>query len=169
MAVYQRKGRPASSESAVPAPRTRPFLPTPYSLLLPNLHQPPMPRHDRQPLAAQDLLRLPARVARPRPGRIEPRIACPVAQRLARLFQSFIRQRQVVVRIGILRNQRQRTLVGYDCLVQPLLLVQNIAQIEERQRIFRISLGRQPVQPLRAREILLVVVDRSACSSRIVS
>ena len=91
-------------------------------------------------------------------------------QRLRLFALGLVGKRKVIVRVRILRNQRQGALVGLDRLRQPCLLIQYVAQIEEGQRILRIGLGGLPVELLGPRIIPLVVADGAeidgACSVR---
>ena len=77
-----------------------------------------------------------------------------------------IRQSQVVVRIRILRHQRNRPLVCLHRIRQTLQLIQHIAQVEERQRILRVSLGCTPVVPFGLRELPQVIVHRPQVDRR---
>jgi len=82
------------------------------------------------------------------------------------LLNTFVRQRKIVVSIRILRHQHKRSLIGFDCLIHPLLLVEHIPQIKKCQRIFRISCYRLPVSLLRLHKVFFVVKNRPQIDSR---
>ena len=87
-------------------------------------------------------------------------------QSFPRLLNTLIRQRKIIVSIRILRHQGKRSLIRFDCLIHPLLLVQHIAQIEKRQGIFRVSFNRLPVSLLCLHEVFLVVKNRPEIDRR---
>ena len=64
------------------------------------------------------------------------------------------------MRIGVLRHQSHSLLISVCSLGEPLHLIQNVPQIEKRQRILRIGLGCTPVKVLRNVEVTLVVINR---------
>ena len=135
--------------------------------------RPPAAADDRQLLRVQNLARLLLRVLRPWADGVEPHVREPVPQRAPALSLSLVGERQVVVRVGVLRNQCDGLLVGGGCFGQPLHLVEHIAQIEERERILGVGDGRLAVVLLGLLVLAKVVVDRSelisagACSGRI--
>src|SRR5580658_1472108 len=128
---------------------------------LPHPHRAPVTRHNRQPLVAKNPLLLRLGMRRPWPARIQLDVPRPVPQSPPRLLHTLIRQRQVIVCVGVLRNQLQRALIGRDRLRQPLQLIQDIAEVEECQRVLRIGLRRAPIQRLRGVEVALVIANSS--------
>jgi hypothetical protein len=84
-----------------------------------------------------------------------------MVDRLQRLAGSFTQQRQIEVCIGILRIQRQRSLVMVQRFSKAALFVVEIAQVELGERIAGISRGGVLVVLLGFREAALPVVNRS--------
>jgi len=58
-----------------------------------------------------------------------------VAQRAAAMALALVGEGKVVVRIGVLRDERDGALVGGDGVVEALHLVEDIAEIEEGEGV----------------------------------
>src|ERR1700755_2705101 len=116
--------------------------------------------HDHQLFPGQDLSRLYARMVRPWSDRIELERAHQRSQSAAAFASALISQRQVVVRVGVLRHQPYRLAVGFDRIRQALQLVEHVSQIKKRQRISWIGDGGTAVKLLRPTKDATVVADR---------
>jgi len=68
-------------------------------------------------------------------------------------------EREVVVRVGVLRHEMNRALVGGDGLGQALQLIEDVAEIEEGEGVVGIGLGGVAVELLGLRVLAEVVVD----------
>ena len=100
------------------------------------------------------------------PGGVELHIGLPVFQRLARLADFFVGQRQIVMRVGVRRGELQGSLVGLDCFLHAAGFVEHIAQIEVRERVARIGFDGLAVVLLGEHEILAIVIERSQIDVR---
>src|SRR5438270_12105062 len=91
-----------------------------------SLHEATAAAHDGKPFMAQDLLCLSLGVVCPRTDWVKPYIHHPVAQRAATMSLPLVCQSEVVMRVGILRDERNGPLIRRDRIGQPLQLVQNV-------------------------------------------
>src|ERR1035441_10625202 len=117
----------------------------------PVLHQNRLPQTLQ--LAAGDL--------GPLSGMIQLQVGLPMVDGLHGLALAFAQQRQVEVRVGVLRVQIQRAPVEIDSFRKASLLVVQVAQVELRQRIFGIRLDGRQVVFLGLLELVQTVVDRA--------
>jgi hypothetical protein len=109
---------------------------------------------------------LAARVHRPGAGGIQLHVGPPVVQSLARFFDLLVRQRQVVMRVGVGGSELQGGVIRLDGLVHAAGLIQNVAQIEVRQRVTRIDLDGAAVVFFRQRILPPVVAQSSQIDVR---
>ena len=72
-----------------------------------------------------------------------------MADRAHDVAQALIKQRQIIVRIGVARVQSQRFVIVFERVRRIVLLVVQIAEIEMRQRVARIDCERFFVMLLR--------------------
>jgi hypothetical protein len=70
---------------------------------------------------------------------VEAHIGEPVAQGAAAMALALVGEREVVVRVGVLRHQGNGSLVGGDGVGQALHLVEHVAQVEEGQRVLGVG------------------------------
>ena len=115
------------------------------------------PSHDHQLFTVKNLPDLAAGVVRPRTDGVELEIGHPVAEGLATLVLALIGQRQVVVGVGVPGCEADGGTVGVNGLAEPLQLVEHVAQVEEGERVVRVSKSRLPVEALGSGELALVV------------
>src|ERR1700761_4305627 len=109
------------------------------------LHQPPAPTDDRELLCVKNLAGLLLRMLRPWTYGVEPYVGKPVPQRASSLTLPLIRERQIVMSVGILRNQGDSFLVGRSRLGQALHLIKHIAEVEKGECILGVGQRRTPV------------------------
>ena len=103
------------------------------------LYQTATTADDRQLLRIENLACLILRVLRPWTDRIEPYVGEPVPQCPTTLSLPLIREREIVVGVGILRNKRNGFLVGGGCLSEALHLVKHIAKVKEGERVLGVG------------------------------
>src|SRR5580704_7471017 len=101
-------------------PRGTTFLWSWLAAELSGLDQATAATDDREPLGAQDLLRLRLGMSCPGSDRVEPHIGQPMAQGAAAMSLALVGQGEVVMCVGVLRHQRDGALVGRDGVGQPL-------------------------------------------------
>ena len=82
-------------------------------------------------------------------------------QRPARLFQLFVSQGQIVVRVRVGGRQLQRRQVGFDRISHTPGLLEHISQIKMRQGISRIYPQRLAIVLFGRFVILAVVIKRA--------
>ena len=82
-----------------------------------------------------------------------------MAQRAAALALSLVGERKVVVRIGVVGNERDGALVGAERIRKALHLVEDVAQVDEGEGILGIGLGGATVELLGLCELAQVVVN----------
>ena len=82
-----------------------------------------------------------------------------MAEGLAALVLALIGERQVVVGVGVSGSEPNGGTVGVNGLAEPLQLVEDVAQIEEGQRVVRVGESRLAVEALGRGELALVVED----------
>ena len=124
------------------------------------LYQTATTADDRQLLRIENLACLILRVLRPWTDRIEPYVGEPVPQRPTTLSLPLIREREIVVGIGILRDKRNGLLVGGGCLSEALHLIEHIAEVKEGERVLGVGKGSPSIVLLGQFVATKVVVDR---------
>ena len=77
---------------------------------------------------------------------VELDIGLPVAERGAALAAALVGQRQVVMGVGVAGRERDGFAVGGDGLVEPVELVEHVAEIEVGQHVAGIGLGGAAVE-----------------------
>ena len=92
---------------------------------------------------------------------VELQICPPVFQRQARLSASLVREREIVVGIGVSGCQPYGCAVSDDRIWNAAGLIQNIAQIEVREGVARIHFDGLAIVFLSGDKIVPVVVDRA--------
>src|ERR1700758_5659775 len=89
-----------------------------------------------------------------------------MSQSATALAGTLISQRQIVVRVSVLRHQPYRLAVRFDRIGQALQFVEHVAQIKKRQRISWIGDSRAAVKLLRPAKDATVVADRPEVDRR---
>src|ERR1017187_7257532 len=97
----------------------------------------------------------------PLSGMIQLQVGLPMVDGLHGLALAFAQQRQVEVRVGVLRIQLQRAPVEVDGFRKASLLVVQVAQVELRQGIFGIRLDGRQVVLLGLLEFVQTIVNRA--------
>ncbi len=66
---------------------------------------------------------------------------------------------EVVMCVGVLRDQGDGLTIGFDGLVEALHLVEDVAEIEEGEGVAGVSLGGTAVEAFGSFEVALIVED----------
>ena len=127
--------------------------------LLAGLDQAAGTRNDGEALGREDLLGLRHGVGSPGADGVEADVGEPVTEGAAAVALALVGEGQVVVRVGVLRDEGDGALVGGNRVGQPLELVEHVAEVEEGERVLGVGLGGAAVELLGHGELAQVVVD----------
>src|SRR5262245_24520562 len=117
--------------------------------------------NDLKFFACQDFSDLAASVVRPGANGVHTKICLPMPKGFSGLLQPFIGKSDVVVRVGVGWSDAQGGRVCVDGLFEPPSFIENIAQIEIRQRILWIDFYGTTVVLFRPDKILVIIVNGS--------